>query len=125
MPWANKLFFKDHSRVQLSLFVNTLVVERKNLIVMENHQDIEFFVFGHDLFLFADLFARADINPHVLIRVVRLQPAIFDSLVYLVGERLINGIGVERGLIFIPADGNVACYVCLACETPSLIKQLT
>ena len=66
--------------------MNTLVVERKNLIVMENHQDIEFFVFGHDLFLFADLFARADINPHVLIRVVSLQPAIFDALVYLVGE---------------------------------------
>ena len=86
MPWANKLFFKDHSRVQLSLFVNTLVVEGKNLIVMEDHQDIEFFVFGHDFFLFADLLARADINPHVLIRVVSLQPAIFDALVYLVGE---------------------------------------
>ena len=53
---------------------------------MEDHQDIEFFVFGHDFFLFADLFARADINPHVLIRVVSLQPAIFDALVYLVGE---------------------------------------
>jgi hypothetical protein len=57
VPWANKLFFKDHARVQLSLFVNTLVVERKKLFIMENHQDIEVFVLGHDLFLFADLLA--------------------------------------------------------------------
>jgi hypothetical protein len=27
------------------------------LFIMENHQDIEVFVLGHDLFLFADLFA--------------------------------------------------------------------
>lgn len=66
--------------------MNTFVVERKNLIVMENHQDIEFFVFGHNLLLSADLFARADINPHVLIRVVCLQPAFLDSLVHLIGE---------------------------------------
>ena len=66
--------------------MNALVIERKKMFIMENHQDIEFFVFGHDFFLFADLFERADINPHVLIRVFCLQPTIFNSLVDLVGE---------------------------------------
>ena len=43
--------------MELSFFMDALIVECKKLLVVKNHQDIKFFVFGDDFLLLADLFA--------------------------------------------------------------------